>query len=119
MERRTKRAAGPSQGARPLRGGERSSLGAPQGASPLREASAAFGDQTTDLGFAYRVHKTGEVTITRDGRTVTVLRGDAARDFDARIAVLTPEQRQAAMARITGTLQARQRAARRATPAQS
>ena len=59
-------------------------------------------EHATDLGFAYRVHKTGEVTITRDGRTVTVLRGDAAREADARVAALAPEQRQTALAKITG-----------------
>jgi hypothetical protein len=64
---------------------------------PTRDAAGLSG-----LGFAYRVHKTGEVTITRNGRRVTVLRGGAARDFGARAAALSPGELQAAMARITG-----------------
>jgi len=42
------------------------------------------------------------VTIIRDGRTVTVLRGAAAREFEAKIAGLAPDAQQAAMARVTG-----------------
>jgi len=54
------------------------------------------------LGFAFRVRKTGEVAITRAGQEVTVLRGAAARDFEARIVSLPPHEAQQAMARITG-----------------
>lgn len=56
----------------------------------------------TDLGFAWRALKSGEVTITRDGRTVTVLRGAAAREFEAKVAGLAPDAQQLAMARATG-----------------
>lgn len=59
-------------------------------------------ERPIDLGFAYRVRKKGDVTITRDGRTVTVLRGAAARDFEARVAALSPDERQMAMAKVTG-----------------
>jgi hypothetical protein len=55
-----------------------------------------------NLGFAFRIHKSGWVTITRDGRTVTVLRGAAARDFGARIPGLASAEQQAVMARLTG-----------------
>ena len=76
-------------------------------------------EHPTDLGFAYRVHKTGEVTITRDGRV-----GDgAARRRCARFrctgrgvaARAAPD----GMARITGRYKRGQRAARRAPSAQS
>ena len=59
-------------------------------------------ERPTDLGFAYRVHKSGDVTISRHGRTVTVLRGAAAGDFAARVLPMTPGEQQAAMARVTG-----------------
>ncbi len=55
-----------------------------------------------DLGFAFLVRKSGDVTITRAGREVTCLRGAAARDFAARMASLAPAAQQQAMARVTG-----------------
>ncbi len=64
-----------------------------------RPASEATGD----LGFAWRLHKSGDVTITRGGREVTVLRGGAARAFEARIAGMPPDGQQTAMAKVTGS----------------
>lgn len=54
------------------------------------------------LGFAFVTRKSGEVSILRGGRVVTVLRGRAALDFGARVAGLSPVQQQQAMARVTG-----------------
>jgi hypothetical protein len=55
-----------------------------------------------DLGFSYRATANGEVAIRRDGRVVTILRGRRASDFLARIAGVSDEERQIAMARVTG-----------------
>ncbi len=52
--------------------------------------------------FAYRERASGEVAISRGGRTVTVLRGDAARRFLARVALADEAGRQREMARATG-----------------
>lgn len=52
--------------------------------------------------FAYRAHASGEVAISRGGRTVTVLRGDAARRFLARVERTDEAGRQREMARATG-----------------
>jgi len=52
--------------------------------------------------FAYRVHASGEVAISRGGRTVTVLRGDAARRFLERVERADEAGRQREMARATG-----------------
>jgi hypothetical protein len=52
-----------------------------------------------DLGFAYRVRKSGEVVIERHDRVVTILRGKAATRFLQRIELSDPQQ---AMARVTG-----------------
>ena len=57
---------------------------------------------TDDLGFSYVTRKSGEVSILRAGRVVTVLRGRAALDFGARVARLPPAAQQQAMARVTG-----------------
>jgi hypothetical protein len=55
-----------------------------------------------DLGFSFVTRKSGEVSILRGGRVVTVLRGRAAQDFAARLAALSPAGQQQAMARVTG-----------------
>ena len=55
-----------------------------------------------DLGFSFVARKSGEVSILRGGRVVTVLRGRAALDFGARMAGLSPAAQQQAMARVTG-----------------
>lgn len=55
-----------------------------------------------DLGFAYRATKDGAIVIRRAGRTVTVLRGAAARDFAAEVAGRDAAGAQQVMARVTG-----------------
>jgi hypothetical protein len=55
-----------------------------------------------DLGFSFVIRKSGEASILRRGRIVTVLRGRAALDFGARIAGLSPSAQQQFMARATG-----------------
>jgi hypothetical protein len=55
--------------------------------------------EPNDLGFTFQVRKSGEVVISRDGRTVAALRGPAARDFLAEVAGSDPQQ---VMARQTG-----------------
>lgn len=52
-----------------------------------------------DLGFTYRVRKSGEISIERDGREVTVLRGKSATQFLRRVETGDPQQ---LMARVTG-----------------
>ena len=52
--------------------------------------------------FAYRPRASGEVAITRGGKEVTVLRGDAARRFLARVEGADEAKRQREMARATG-----------------
>ena len=57
------------------------------------------GPMSDDLGFAYTERKSGEIVITRSGKTVTVLRGAAAKKFKDSLERLEPQE---AMARITG-----------------
>ncbi len=52
-----------------------------------------------DLGFTFRVRKSGDVVISRDGRTATTLRGAAARRFLEAVADADPQQ---IMARLSG-----------------
>jgi hypothetical protein len=52
-----------------------------------------------DLGFAYTERKSGEIAITRSGKTVVVLRGPVAKRFKSSLERLDPQE---AMARITG-----------------
>jgi hypothetical protein len=52
-----------------------------------------------DLGFAYRIHKSGEISIDRHGQRVTILRGSAAARFLKSIETGDPQQ---VMARATG-----------------
>jgi hypothetical protein len=52
-----------------------------------------------DLGFSFRVRKSGEVAIARNGKVVTVLRGPAANRFLRQVDADDP---QLAMARVTG-----------------
>jgi len=56
--------------------------------------------EVMELGFFYRVRKSGEVSIEREGREVTVLRGAAAAKFLKRVA--TEDDPQQVMARVTG-----------------
>ncbi len=55
-----------------------------------------------DLGFSYRASKDGTVFILRDGRVVTELRHDAAREFLADVDGACFEGEQLLMARTTG-----------------
>lgn len=55
-----------------------------------------------NLGFSYRVSKGGTVFILRDGRVVTELRHDAAREFLADVDGACFEEEQMLMARTTG-----------------
>ncbi len=59
-------------------------------------------DPQDDDVFSYRSSKNGEVFISWHSRQVTVLRGEAARKFLARIAGADPEAAQQLMARVTG-----------------
>lgn len=54
------------------------------------------------LGFEFRAHKSGDVAISRGGRVVTVLRGEAARSALARLSTLPPAGQQQLLARLTG-----------------
>jgi hypothetical protein len=55
-----------------------------------------------DLGFRFRKTKSGEVVVTRNGKTVTTLRASDAADFleEAEVADLFSQQQ--LMARMTG-----------------
>lgn len=55
-----------------------------------------------DLGFAYRLRKSGEVEILRGGAIVTTLRGVAAKDFLVEAWSCSPGDAQHLMARVTG-----------------
>ena len=52
-----------------------------------------------DLGYAYTERKSGEIVITRSGKTVTILRGPTAKRFKDSLERVDPQE---AMARITG-----------------
>ena len=52
--------------------------------------------------FGYRVGKEGRVFITWHGRQVTILKGEDARRFLARVAGLDERAAQLVMAKITG-----------------
>ena len=52
--------------------------------------------------FGFQARASGEVAITRGGKTVTVLRGDAARRFLARVEGADEAGRRREMARATG-----------------
>lgn len=57
--------------------------------------------ESPDLGFTYRVRKSGEIEIRHQGRVAATLRGRAAADFLAE-AETDFAAAQQAMARITG-----------------
>jgi hypothetical protein len=52
--------------------------------------------------FSWRAGKDGVVRISRAGRVVTALRGEAARRFISRVEAADPEAAQQLMARATG-----------------
>lgn len=54
-----------------------------------------------DLGFRW-AEAAGEVRISRFGKVVTVLRGDAAREFLAEAQGVTDDELQQLLARLTG-----------------
>jgi hypothetical protein len=56
----------------------------------------------SDLGFSYRQSKSGDVSIDRQGRSVTTLRGKAAIDFIDEVEGLEHSEQQQLMARVTG-----------------
>jgi hypothetical protein len=58
-------------------------------------------DPLADHPFAWRSHG-GEIEISHRGKAVTVLRGDSASRFAARIGSLDAAAAQGLMARVTG-----------------
>ncbi|TAG78341.1 MAG: hypothetical protein EAZ21_12955 [Betaproteobacteria bacterium] len=56
----------------------------------------------SDLGFSNRQSKNGDVSIDRQGRSVTTLRGKAAIDFIDEVEGLEHSEQQQLMARVTG-----------------
>ncbi len=66
---------------------------------------SGFGDTatSTDLGFDFRVRKSGDVEITHNGRLAATLRGKTAQDFIVNVESLDDEdEQQQLMARVTG-----------------
>ncbi len=59
-------------------------------------------DESPDLGFTYRIRKSGEVEVAHHGRLATTLRGKAAAKFLAKATAGTDSQAQQLMARVTG-----------------
>ena len=59
-------------------------------------------DRDDHLGFDARVSKAGVVTVYRQHRAVTTLRGASARALIARLQSASPAQRQQHLARATG-----------------
>ena len=55
-----------------------------------------------DLGFTYRVRKSGEVEIFHRGRLASTLRGNDAEDFKQEVQDEASAEAQQLMARITG-----------------
>ena len=64
-------------------------------------AEPAHDEESPDLGFTYRVRKSGEIEIRHRGRVAAILRGTAAADFlaDTEGDFAAGQQ---AMARLTG-----------------
>ena len=55
-----------------------------------------------DLGFTYRVRKSGEVEILHHGRLASTLRGNDAADFRQEVQDENSAEAQQLMARLTG-----------------
>ena len=55
-----------------------------------------------DLGFTYRVRRSGEVEIFHRGRLASTLRGNASEDFKQEVQDETSAESQQLMARVTG-----------------
>lgn len=62
----------------------------------------ATGDAEANLNFKFTMRKNGEVDISREGRTVTILRGRAAATFLAKVENASAHTAQQLMARVTG-----------------
>jgi hypothetical protein len=58
-------------------------------------------DETAEQ-FSYRASKDGKVFVAWHGKTVTTLKGEAARRFLSRIEAANPHEAQQIMARVTG-----------------
>ena len=56
----------------------------------------------SDLGFTYRVRKSGEVEIFHHGRLASTLRGNEAGDFKQEASDQGSPEAQQLMARVTG-----------------
>lgn len=59
-------------------------------------------DLSTILGFSFRAAKSGEVTIRRNAKSATTLRGFKAEEFLSEIIGLSETEQQLLMARHTG-----------------
>jgi hypothetical protein len=59
-------------------------------------------DANGDLGFSYRLNKSGDLEIYRDGRLVTHLRGKSATRAALQLETANFESRQQLLARLTG-----------------
>jgi hypothetical protein len=59
-------------------------------------------DVSSDLGFEYRLRRSGEVEILHHGRRATTLRGVNAQEFIAEIEKLNEIEIQQELARLTG-----------------
>jgi len=59
-------------------------------------------DEPPDLGFSYRVRKSGDVEVLHRGKLASTLRGRDATDFVAKAERGTASQAQMLMARVTG-----------------
>jgi hypothetical protein len=57
---------------------------------------------TGDLGFTHRRRKDGSIEVLHHGRLAATLRGAQAARFSSSVQVLTAEQLQQSMARLTG-----------------
>jgi hypothetical protein len=69
---------------------------------PSRASDRHAAGDAAGLDFGYRVAKSGDVAIHRNGRVVTRLRGAAAAAFAAEAAHLAPAALQQRLARLTG-----------------
>jgi hypothetical protein len=68
---------------------------------------SGFGDTmaSSELGFDFRVRKSGDVEITHHGRLAATLRGDAAQTFLSDVEAMDDEdEQQQLMARVTGNV---------------
>ncbi|HZF78600.1 MAG TPA: hypothetical protein VEZ89_02305 [Rubrivivax sp.] len=59
-------------------------------------------NETSDLGFAWRRRKNGDVEVLHHGRLASTLRRRDAIDFEAEMQGADAEAQQQAMARLTG-----------------